>query len=427
MARDKIAEKELKILIANAGGMCSFPGCNGSIVEPETDLDGNVFVGDIAHIVADSQQGPRGGSKMSEEERGKSNNLLLLCKTHHSIIDKQPYTYSVAVLQQIKYDHEKSIREKLYNETSEESPITLVHDTLYGSVLPITRLPSKVFSANCTIKKSDDVKIYEKIHYPKERTEELFSYILHNNKLFAFHDLSISDGAFSPVSNCQTVSDYSAEQMWQTSDERNLYVWMLNQGLRSYLARKGVAYSKDFGRFYFKANKDGTSRKILYRPLNTKKCERMVAWSPQKRGTDIHRFFWIHLAADIRFQCVGNKQWVLCIRPEYYLTKDGTIQLDSEKIGPIVTRRKSLLRNKDYLTLLHFWVSFLSGGTSHICLNFGNQAVFINSKLIEFSVDWAGVPNDSIQYKNTSIEEDLFSMTEKNEFLIQEESDEVEL
>ena len=78
-----IPDKEMKALIALSGGVCAFPGCNKRRVETGNDDDAAAFLGEMAHIIADSRQGPRGISPMSDEDRAKHTNLVLLCERHH--------------------------------------------------------------------------------------------------------------------------------------------------------------------------------------------------------------------------------------------------------------------------------------------------------------------------------------------------------
>src|SRR5205085_1158656 len=75
------------------GGVCAFPDCNKRLLEPGNTDDDAAFLGEMAHIVADSRQGPRGNVPMSDEDRDKHTNLLLVCGDHHKIIDSQARTY----------------------------------------------------------------------------------------------------------------------------------------------------------------------------------------------------------------------------------------------------------------------------------------------------------------------------------------------
>jgi hypothetical protein len=138
-----IRDREMKVLIALSGGVCAFPGCNKRLLEPDNSDDDAAFLGEMAHIVADSRQGPRGIAPMSDEDRDKHTNLLLLCGDHHKVIDSQPRTFSVCVLRRIKEDHEG----RICRATSGPIPtpsITLTREVIHSSLLTVTHLPAAV-------------------------------------------------------------------------------------------------------------------------------------------------------------------------------------------------------------------------------------------------------------------------------------------
>ena len=143
-----IPDKEMKALIALSGGVCAFPGCGKRLVVPGNGNDAAAFLGEMAHIVADSRQGPRGDSPMSDEERDQHTNLFLLCGIHHKTIDSQPHTYSVSVLRAIKADHEGRIRQATRTGPP-PIPLELSREDIHSSLLPLTHLPQAVFSAPC--------------------------------------------------------------------------------------------------------------------------------------------------------------------------------------------------------------------------------------------------------------------------------------
>lgn len=62
--------------------------------------------GEQAHIVAEEEGGPRGKSPLTAAQRNSYPNLILLCPTHHTKIDKAPDEYPVELLHQIKAEHE---------------------------------------------------------------------------------------------------------------------------------------------------------------------------------------------------------------------------------------------------------------------------------------------------------------------------------
>jgi hypothetical protein len=56
------------------------------------------LVGEIAHIAGERPKAARGASALSDSARNEPENLLLLCRTHHKIIDDNEASYSVADL-----------------------------------------------------------------------------------------------------------------------------------------------------------------------------------------------------------------------------------------------------------------------------------------------------------------------------------------
>jgi hypothetical protein len=63
------------------------------------------LVGEIAHIVGERARAARGASNLTVEERNEPENLLLLCRQHHKLVDDDPTTYTVEYLSKIKSDH----------------------------------------------------------------------------------------------------------------------------------------------------------------------------------------------------------------------------------------------------------------------------------------------------------------------------------
>jgi len=63
--------------------------------------------------VGETEDSPRGESLLSEEERNSYFNLILLCPTHHRIIDQNPNDYPVAKLHMMKAQHELWVEQTL--------------------------------------------------------------------------------------------------------------------------------------------------------------------------------------------------------------------------------------------------------------------------------------------------------------------------
>lgn len=97
------------MLWGRSGGRCSFPECPVRLVMDATETDDLSIVGDEAHIVAREPDGPRGVSSLTPEARDKYDNLILLCKIHHKLVDDQPGEYTVERLQHFKAHHEEHV------------------------------------------------------------------------------------------------------------------------------------------------------------------------------------------------------------------------------------------------------------------------------------------------------------------------------
>jgi hypothetical protein len=102
----KPTPKTIKRLFAKSGNRCAWKNCSQPIV-----MEKGTVVGKIAHIEAESEDGPRYNVNQSAEERRAYENLILLCGPHHDVIDDMPEAFTVEVLREMKRRHEESATE----------------------------------------------------------------------------------------------------------------------------------------------------------------------------------------------------------------------------------------------------------------------------------------------------------------------------
>ncbi len=100
-------EKEIKLLWGRSGNRCAI--CKLELI-PDGDRE---TLGEMAHILARSTDGPRGDSTLTSDERNKYKNLILLCPTHHTEIDKNFKDWPAGKLRIIKEKHEAWVSEQL--------------------------------------------------------------------------------------------------------------------------------------------------------------------------------------------------------------------------------------------------------------------------------------------------------------------------
>jgi len=102
-----ISEKDIKKLWGLSAGRCNYPGC-GEQCLTFINQSSPTIIGEMAHIIAKSSKGPRSTSKINGSDTYE--NLILLCPTHHTLIDKGPEDkFSPELLHTWKEQHEASV------------------------------------------------------------------------------------------------------------------------------------------------------------------------------------------------------------------------------------------------------------------------------------------------------------------------------
>jgi nucleoside phosphorylase len=99
------SDRTIKRLFAASGGVCAFPECTTRLVDEQS----GALLGEMCHIHAASEGGPRYDSTQSDVERNEESNLIILCPTHHSLIDQSSSMYPASALYSMKARHEARI------------------------------------------------------------------------------------------------------------------------------------------------------------------------------------------------------------------------------------------------------------------------------------------------------------------------------
>ncbi len=93
------------------GARCAFTDCNKLLVIVlSEDPPRQSVLGEAAHIVSESPNGPRGESPLTTAQRNAFENAILMCFDHHAMIDDHPDIYPVALLAAWKKEHEERFR-----------------------------------------------------------------------------------------------------------------------------------------------------------------------------------------------------------------------------------------------------------------------------------------------------------------------------
>ncbi|HBN23324.1 MAG TPA: hypothetical protein DD412_08835 [Holosporales bacterium] len=104
---------DIKKLYGLAAARCNFPECKIDLIL-ENPLDTkSKQIGKIAHIIAHSNNGPRSDNSYPPSKIDTYDNWILLCGTHHDIIDTNVDQYPVQKLHKMKSDHEAWVQMSL--------------------------------------------------------------------------------------------------------------------------------------------------------------------------------------------------------------------------------------------------------------------------------------------------------------------------
>lgn len=98
------SRRTVKRLFALSGNECAFPGCAALLADSASDI----LIGEVCHIKAQNSNGPRYDPRLSDEELHAFENLILLCPTHHTVIDVDSSSYPVERLLAMKAEHEQA-------------------------------------------------------------------------------------------------------------------------------------------------------------------------------------------------------------------------------------------------------------------------------------------------------------------------------
>lgn len=127
--RVALSQHSKNVLWSESAGHCQNPQCRldlHSLAEEAT-------VGELAHIIPASDDGPRSGesAELDSHEKSLPENVLVLCPTCHTVIDKGPDAYPVATLRSWKVSSQL-LRSRTYG-----SPVFTSRETARSAVEPL--------------------------------------------------------------------------------------------------------------------------------------------------------------------------------------------------------------------------------------------------------------------------------------------------
>jgi hypothetical protein len=413
--RPDLSGPELKLLYAESGNCCAFPPCRTIL----TRIDGST--GEAAHIVAAERQGPRGREPIDEVERDRrASNRVLLCPTHHTLVDSRPLVYTVEVLRKLKLDH--SARVSAQSQGFEPVEVGCQAERLQSSLLPVVGLPAQVESASLRDASLSEGDVARQLTYPPESRGLVYPFIVRENRLWTFSRLRQKAHPFVKLLE-NDVESIDVTALASTDEGHRRVIALLNRAIGRHLGMRGVRFDREHQRYWFMPDRDRDTgdireRSYTYETKTGRNLSRHVVHHAHRRSGEAKEE-WYHEAARLRFERFGPA-WFLTVRPEFHLTSDGEMPMPSHRIGRKITRKKSHLYNDAYLDRLWLWKHFLADGGPRLAIKAGEQSILVDSLFATADVSWPGVPGDSLLIKSERAAETLFTL----EDLVDEESDE---
>jgi hypothetical protein len=246
-------------------------------------------------------------------------------------------------------------------------------------------------------------------HLPRSRGDQVLPFVLLRGEVWAFHDLADGKGPFKRAVDPGTARQADAATVLK-SDDRNIYVWLLNGALRDSLLRRGVRHDRARDRYYFLPDHETITRRVEARTKTGRAQSAKKVVRQEGAGAGYPRDIWWHLAAQLRFEQFAQGTWGLTIRPEFHLTKDGREPLQPWRVGRKVTRRKSRMYNEGYFDAVHFFRYFLLDGRARLTLKTGQQAIAIEGDFPGVNAKWPKIADsrfDPVSMLDSGDEDDV--------------------
>lgn len=188
------------------------------------------------------------------------------------------------------------------------------------------------------------------------------AFAVHNHWIWSFtspHSEESSPLKLAIIS--EEIHQVPIEQLFNDTGAMSAFPRLLNMTLTTYLMELGLRVRQEAGRIraYFPAN-EGKAREVSYRSIF--KLTTRTVTKPIVSRTSGQTVYWEHKSVALRFERFGPA-WYLALVPSYVFTTDGdAAPIQSQRLGPLTTRRAARDYNPTVLHDLVFWARVISKG-----------------------------------------------------------------
>ena len=352
-----------------------------------------------AHLVGVGRQGPRSRETPLSDDPNAVENLTLFCGVHHPIVDNNPRIYSVEVLAKYKADHEARMAP-----TEVAMPVTTATEPADLSLLPVSALPSEVWTATARFRTTEEVRE----HLPRPRRNQVLPFVLIGGKVWTFYELADRRGPFRDTVELATAERRSAADVLRT--DRKVYVWLLNAALRHALLRRGIRHRPQPRPLLLPGHHETVTRRVEAKTKTGRKQSAQEGRSPRRRaqrqyprslvapcGTaSLRRVLPRGVGADCPARVPPYQGWPRAPRSPAGRTQSHPTQVTNVQRG--VLRRG------------HFFRHFLLDGRPRLTLEVGAEQITIEGDFPTVSATWAQIDDkrfDPVATLDSDDEDDL--------------------
>jgi hypothetical protein len=252
-------------------------------------------------------------------------------------------------------------------EAAPERVLDDVGETLHANLLPVLRLPERVWVTPVLPEKQP------RFHQRLTGARWIPPYVFKAGAVVTLHDPASSDSALSGVIGEEGAESFTIDDwLGQADENEDDLKALLNGVLHRHLRRLGMEFQKKPRRYFFNRGL------AVDAPLRRK-------WKSTRTGRSPSRFvakhysygklsFFRHQALDARFERFGD-QWCVAIYPALHFTVDGTRPWEGEAARSYAIRARAEEYNDVYLNNVLFWANQMSGGADAFDLKVDDAVV----------------------------------------------------
>jgi Domain of unknown function (DUF4365) len=284
-----------------------------------------------------------------------------------------------------------------------------IKEILSTNFFPFAHYPKVVYAYKAKYKSKR--QIYEHIQQP-----DAPFFVVYDSIIYTFNDLSgQSFSKFKTEILAEAKGEtISYNKILLDKDLKRHYVELLSDCFRTLLWDKGLTFSKDYSRFYFRKKRD---ENLVEVPARTRKRDRET----NKKVVTYHSYgknsFYRHIAVELKTIFIEEKPYLIII-PKYFFTKDGKEPLEPKLITRFTNYLTAREYNNHYLDWLHFWKSYFFRSEREWTLVDYNKVKIILKQYEQFEVPF-GIATDYVKERKKKMVQEP---REKQKTLFENES-----